>query len=239
MRGNILWGFGLMCLFILGGALNAGASVVINEIFADPGAGLTGDANNDGVRSGTQDEFVELLNNSGEGVDLSGWRLSDSVSTRHIFPADTFLDPYAYLAVFGGGAPALLKGDWQVASSGTLGLNNASDTVSLWDASEQLIDQVTYGEIGNHDQSFTLFPEGAGETFMLHSALEDAQGALFSPGTRVDSQLTLVVLSGNELLGDEGIDAGDDPLNNPVVPEWPTLVYVATGLLPMLGKRLW
>src|SRR5207253_643028 len=37
-------------------------AVIINEVLADPPDGIAGDANHDGVRDGTDDEFVELVN---------------------------------------------------------------------------------------------------------------------------------------------------------------------------------
>lgn len=205
----------------------ASASVVINEIFSDPAANLTGDANADGVRSGTQDEFVELLNYDTAEIDISGWSLTDRVSVRHIFPTNTILSPYTFLAIFGGGSPLLPDVNWQVASTGSLGLNNSGDTISLFNADAQLIDQVVYGSIANHDQSITLFPDGEGLEFVLHSSLDQAQGALFSPGTSVDFRTSLVLV-------DEGTPSGDD---NPVVPEWPTLMYFATGWGSLLLRR--
>ena len=39
-----------------------GRDIFFNEVLADPPTGLAGDANHDGVRDGTQDEFVELVN---------------------------------------------------------------------------------------------------------------------------------------------------------------------------------
>src|SRR5262245_38769263 len=61
---------------------SAQSPVFINEILADP----DGDANGDGVVSGTQDEFVELVNVSGSFLDISGWTLSDASGVRHTFP---------------------------------------------------------------------------------------------------------------------------------------------------------
>src|SRR4051794_31368354 len=37
-------------------------SLIINEYMASPPAGIAGDANGDGTRSATQDEFIELVN---------------------------------------------------------------------------------------------------------------------------------------------------------------------------------
>ena len=203
----------------------AEASVIFNEIFADPATGLTGDANNDGTRSWTQDEFIELLNTGESEANISNWYLTNSVSTRHIFPSNTVISPYTFLVVFGGGDPELSGIHWQVASSGSLGLNNSSDIVTLFDADGNIINRVNYGSIANNDQSITLFPDGESSEFFLHSGLEQSRGALFSPGTSVDSKLILDVTSKEEMP------------DNPVVPELPTLVYLMSAWVPLLLKR--
>ncbi|HEV2704822.1 MAG TPA: lamin tail domain-containing protein [Pyrinomonadaceae bacterium] len=78
--------------------------LIINEIFANPGAG--GDANRDatpGSASDQRDEFVELFNATHLPLDLSGLNLYDSTSTRrHTFPHGTILMPGAPLVLFGG-----------------------------------------------------------------------------------------------------------------------------------------
>jgi hypothetical protein len=225
MRGKRKW---VSILFGLGLLMNISlteASVIFNEIFADPPSDLSGDANNDGTRSGTQDEFLELFNKSLGVSDISGWSIADSVSVRHIFPSDTVMDPNTFLVIFGGGDPGLPEIHWQVASSGTLGLNNASDTVTLFNSEGGVVDQVNYGNIADHDQSITLSPDGFGEEFVLHSGLEQSQGALFSPGTSADLRLSLAVTEEEELP------------NNPVVPEFPTLMYLLFGWGSILLKR--
>ena len=66
---------------------------VINEFLADPAsAALEGDANGDGTRDSSDDEFVELLNN-GDDIDIGGWMISDSSSSalRHTFPSPTIV----------------------------------------------------------------------------------------------------------------------------------------------------
>ena len=47
--------------------------IMINEILADPAPDLTGDANGDGERHATEDEFIELVSLSAQPVDLTGW----------------------------------------------------------------------------------------------------------------------------------------------------------------------
>src|SRR5207249_6299270 len=72
--------------------------VFINEVLADPPNGIAGDANHDGVRDGTQDEFIELVNASGaDDISLSGWTVrtrsvgSTTETTRFTFAAGTTL----------------------------------------------------------------------------------------------------------------------------------------------------
>ena len=179
----------------------ASAMIMINEILADPASGLAGDANGDGVRSSGGDEFIELLNVSDSVVDISGWYLTDAVSTRHVFTSGTLMQPNAYQVVFG--ADAL---------SGSLGLNNSGDTVSLFDALDQLIDQVIYGINGGQNQSLVRTPEGSGSEFVLHTSLTEAKSALFSPGTSV---------SGGPLGSNSGTTT---------IPEFPTWIYLSIGV---------
>ena len=209
-----------MIVILLSAVAPVNASVILNEVFADPAGDLSGDANGDGVRSGTDDEFIELLNNGAVEWDISGWALSDSVATRHIFPSKTVLPPYTFLVVFGGGSPLLSGVHWQTASSGALGLNNSGDTVSLYDSTSQLMDQLLYGSIAGQDQSITLFPDGQMGEFVLHSSIEEAQGALFSPGMSVDARLSLALGEGS------GSQSGSE---SPIVPEIPTLLYFGMG----------
>ena len=202
----------------------AAAFVVINEFLADPAAGLAGDANGDGVRSATNDEFVEILNYGFSPVDLTSWSLSDAAAVRHVFPLDTELLPYQYLAVFGGGAPQLDGVFWQLASTGTLSLNNSNETIFLRDVNASLIDQIHYGNEGNNDQSLTRYPEGTSLIFVEHKSLPQSAGAAFSPGTGVDGKPLVV--------------SPVEPLAAASVPELPTLLYGLLGGLGMVRKRM-
>ena len=59
----------------------AEAVVVINEVLADPPSGDRGDANRDGIRHSSKDEFVEILNTGSDTIAIGGWQLSDRGST--------------------------------------------------------------------------------------------------------------------------------------------------------------
>lgn len=159
-------------------------ALVINEILADPPPGAAGDANNDGVRHDADDEFVELVNNTGSSLNISGWTLSDAVGVKHVFPNGTILANQCGVVVFGGGTPTGQFGGMvvQTASTGLLQLNNAGDTVTVRDSLGLLVVSHTYGSNGGQDTSLTRNPDITGN-FVLHNTIN---GTLFSPGLKVD-----------------------------------------------------
>jgi hypothetical protein len=162
--------------------------LVINELLADPAAGAAGDANGDGTRDGTADEFVELVNVSGQVLDLAGVVVADATAVRYTFGART-LGCGGVVVVFGGGnsAAPTWSPDW-VAASGGLSLNNTGDTVRVGTAaSPASVASVTYGADGDMDQSLVRQPEAlASSPLVLHGAAAGAGGRVFSPGRRVD-----------------------------------------------------
>jgi predicted extracellular nuclease len=160
---------------------------VINEILADPASGAAGDANGDGVRNGSQDEFVEIVNLSGGAADISGWTLSDAVGVRHTFPAGTVIPDQCGIVVFGGGTPTGSFGNMtvQTASGGYLGLNNGGDSIFLNDGSSDVA-MASYGGEGGDNQSLTLDPDLGSPPYVKHSVATGSGGALFSPGAKID-----------------------------------------------------
>jgi hypothetical protein len=166
--------------------------VIINEFLADPAGSmpgdLQGDANGDGIRDATDDEFVEIINNTGVLLDISGWTLSDRDGVTHTFPAGTVVPDGCAIIVFGGGTPTGTFGNAQVqiASTGTLSLNNAGDDIFLNDGSVNR-DSLTYTSAeGNSNQSHTRDPDVAGSSFVEHSTAVGSGNAPFSPGTQVN-----------------------------------------------------
>ncbi len=70
------------------------SGVVINEIGFDP-SGVSQDLNGDGVGN-SSDEFIELYNNSGSPVDISGWEIWESGVLRHTVPGGTTIPAGGY-----------------------------------------------------------------------------------------------------------------------------------------------
>lgn len=187
---------------------DASRDILINEFMADPPGGaatdLQGDANHDGVRSGTDDEFVELVNSTPNkiDIDLSGYQIltrggsGSSDTVRHTFAPGTILPACTAIVVFGGGNPnpgnpgnPAFGGAQVVASTGSLTLINSAGVITLRDPSATIVNFVSYGGStgldGDANQSLTRSPDLTG-AFTLHGSAGGSGGSLFSPGTKVD-----------------------------------------------------
>lgn len=169
--------------------------LVINEFLADPPEGIAGDANGDGERSTSQDEFVEIVNRTSGAIDLSGYKLSDSEAARHVFAHGIILPPFEAAVVFGGGTPAGSFGNAAEnklvfkASSGALSLNNGGDSIKLEDASGRIVQQVRFGSAeGNANQSINRDPDIDGAVFSPHTSVAANQIRLFSPGLKATGE---------------------------------------------------
>jgi hypothetical protein len=161
--------------------------VMINEILADPASGLPGDANGDGTRDSSADEFIELVSLSGQPVDLAGWSLSDGTGSRFVFTAGTNLLPGRAMVVFGGGKAGKVtdlpaKTGALMALAAGLGLGNGGDSVTLRRPDGTVSDTVTYGADGGKDRSLVRQKDAdLKASFVLHPG-----DRLFSPGTKSD-----------------------------------------------------
>ncbi len=180
--------------------------LVINEYLADPPDDMSGDANGDGSRSSSQDEFVEIVNRTNEPVDLSGYRLSDADAVRHLFNAGTIIPPFEAVVVFGGGTPkgtfgnAAENGLVFKASSGGLSLNNGGDTLKLEDAQGRLIQEIKFTNIeGNANESFNREPDASGAIFFKHTSIMNGNHQLYSPGTKATGEAFTIKPLINEL----------------------------------------
>ena len=174
--------------------------IVINEMLADPSDGLAGDANHDGARDSSQDEFVELVNTTERDLDLSGYQLQTRGSSsgtdilRHKFAPGTVVPAGTALVVFGGGTPdpantVFAAAQVVQASTGGLSLLNAGGVITLRDGSGSTISSMSYGgstgRRGDLNESLARSPDITG-SFVLHQSVPEGGGRLFSPGSRLD-----------------------------------------------------
>jgi hypothetical protein len=178
-----------------GGMVDTGVGFVINEVLFDPPGGDAGDANGDGTRSASADEFIEFVNDSNNPVDLSGFTLYDATNLetlepRHIFSDGTVIPPGGVYILFGGGTPSGSFGGAQVgvSTTGNMNLNNADDAITILDTNGNVF--ITFdtqvegmGIDFGADQSVTRSPDLEG-MFTLHTTANAA--LLFSPGTKAD-----------------------------------------------------
>ena len=173
--------------------------ILINEALADPPDGITGDANHDGVRDSSDDEFIELINTTTHDIDVGGYHLlsrSSSTTTdtlRHTFAGGTILPACAAVVVFGGGKFDPMNsvfGNSQVvkATSGSLSLTNGGGVITLRDSASAIVNSLAWGGAtglnGDVNQSMTRSPDITGN-FVLHQAASGNVSS-FSPGTRVN-----------------------------------------------------
>jgi uncharacterized protein (TIGR03437 family) len=177
-----------------------GRDIFFNEVLADPPTGLAGDANHDGVRDGTQDEFIELVNGTAhDAIGLGGWTIKTRATggttetTRFTFASGTTLSAGEAIVVFGGGT--FNPGDpvfgcaqvVKATSSSGLSLTNGGLTILVRDGAGHLIREFSYGGStgldGGNSQSLTRSPDITGN-FVQHTTV--AGGRKFSPGLKVD-----------------------------------------------------
>jgi Lamin Tail Domain/K319L-like, PKD domain len=191
-----IWGLAIIVIYYITIGMVPWAEanpVIINEFLADPPLSEAGDANGDGYRDASEDEFVELVNISTQPVDLDGWTLRDSYGERYTFPDDTTLDPGFAAVVFGGGYPSELLWNYTIigVTDSGLGLSNNGDTITLSDSLGNVVAEYTYGPEAGNEQSVTRNPDYTG-TWQLHSEAHP-DGNLFSPGyTLLDEEIQSV-----------------------------------------------
>ncbi|MBX2844674.1 MAG: lamin tail domain-containing protein [Saprospiraceae bacterium] len=120
--------------------LTASSQVVINELMADPSP----------PASLVEEEYVELLNISSESVSLAGWALSDASSTQYF--GDENLSPYEYVIVCSAEHQSQFEAYGRVVPLPSLpSLNNSGDEITLWNADNEIVDQVVYSSAWYND----------------------------------------------------------------------------------------
>lgn len=173
------------------------AQIIINEVLADPASdNVLGDANGDGIRNSTEDEFIELLNISDSTVNLSNWEIHDAVSVRHIFSEGTVIEAGKALVIFGGNAPSEIGGSKSIdASTGNLALNNAGDSLSLLNQDKVVINTFVYAPPLGNDVSITLAIDGDTTSGLRDHNEISSNNIIHSPGTKNDGSSFMIITS--------------------------------------------
>ena len=133
----------------------ASGQVVINEIMYNP----------DDNEQGRDDyyEWVEVHNTGSGTVNLSGWKLRDEDPTNppFVIPSNTEIGPGGYLVICRNFSFIYLTYGITNAVgnfAGNFRLGNEGDTVTLLDAYDSVVDQVTY----NDHYPWPFQPDGGG-----------------------------------------------------------------------------
>ena len=181
------------------GSSENASTIVITEILADPPRGIAGDANGDGLRDASDDEFVEIVNTGTEPVCLTGWTLGDTRDPeRHVFPLGSELAPGAAFVVFGGGAPTGTFGRSETLTAqfaGRLSLTNDGDVLTLRNRQDVVVSQVSWGDCAEDQcasdhisntlgiKAAVTRESGTSGKWLAHKDISDTQ---MSPGLRSD-----------------------------------------------------
>ncbi len=211
-------------------------SLIINEVLADPPAGLAGDANRDGRSNPHEDEFIELYNTGPVSVSLADWRLGDagSLSGYFRFPSDAVIDPNSYLVLFGGGDPSEFTIPVYT-DDGTIGdgLTDSGESIHLIDNHGHevaFLSQATWPD----DQSLVRTSPDS-NAFVPHKTLSPTK-APFSPGHLTYSLIISEVLA-DPPEGPAG-DANRDGRSSPHQDEFIELYNAGSRRISLAGWRL-
>jgi cysteine-rich repeat protein len=172
----------------------AAGDLVINEAML---ADNLSDTNCDMSTKNNADEFIELVNKSAKTLDLTGVTIDDIASLggtlgpRHTFAAaasgSLTLAPGKAVVVWGAGSPACAGvSNWFVSSSGSLGLNDTGETITVRTGGANpvtIVEKAFAAADVKPNISRTLSPDITGATYVDHPALGTRR---WSPGRKAD-----------------------------------------------------
>ena len=123
-------------------ATSAQENIVINEVFYDPAG------------TDTALEFIELFNNGGIAVDLTGWEIDPSSAPYFAFPS-VIIAPGAYLVLHINATGA--NSENHIYTGPLSNMSNAKGPVALFSSAthseETLVSYIAYGEGGQTNES--------------------------------------------------------------------------------------
>ncbi len=211
--------------------------LILVEFLADPPNGLIGDANGDGERNASQDEFLEFFNPTDAAIDLSGMTIYDADLLRHQIPYSTIIQPNQLFLVFGGGEIKRTFDNTvvQKASSGRLSLTNIGDRIMLRDSLQNIMLLHDYEAEASANQSIVFCPIEKEAEFINHSAI--GVGLSLSPGILHDCNPFTVGITEAK---DSDIKIYPNPVKNKLKIELPkTLALTGTiKLINMQGQTI-
>lgn len=180
--------------------------LIINEILSAP----LEDVNLDGSFDTADDEFVEIVNISGETLDLGGLVLEDKTKVRHTFSFGTLINDFESVVIFGGGNVDNFQGSSLsfVSDSGSIGLNNTgTEEIRIKTSEGDVIDEVIYSNDNLKGVSLNRKGDLLFESFEPHN-LFILSMLNYSPGLRLDgNSFVSSPQKGHELLIGEEVSS--------------------------------
>jgi hypothetical protein len=163
--------------------------IVINEFLADNGSTIAD-------QDGEYDDWIELYNNTGQDISLTGVLLSDDYAEPYTwsFP-DTIIAANDYLIVWAD------KDDEQEGLHADLKLSKSGEEIILSNPDTTLIDSIQFGQQFT-DTTFGRYPNGTGD-FQFMPPTFGAENQVFSLHLNIDLKAFL-----------EGAYSGDTMLAN-------------------------
>ena len=153
---------------------------------------------------GSTPDWVELYNDSNQEVDLSGWSFNGQLQQRWLFPSPTKIPAQGYLIIyFNSSVPAGVR------QTG-FGLSTDGDALSLRDASQVLVDSLTFG-MQIPDRSIGRI--GAQAAWTLNQPTQGAANVAAQLGNR--SALVINEWMASPVSGDDWFELYN-PESNPV-----------------------
>ena len=139
--------------------------LVINEFLPDP---QTFDHNNNGNYNDLDEEFIELFNKAVYNINLAGYKIKDFVGNHTLnIPTNFSIPPFGYLLMYASGEALCISGDGDTLqtanwSGSWTNLDQAGDTISLYDNFDRLLDKKGYqGTSVIPDFSIARLPNGS------------------------------------------------------------------------------
>lgn len=144
--------YSLLCFLVCPATGMAGNYIIINQVMYD--TPLNEQTN---ISPSSNGEYIELYNAGGETVSLQGWRLTGGGTTEiYSFPAGASIPAGNFLVLAcrrGANNPFLLSDLYAVSNSGSetivyqnkIVLSNSGETLTLYNALNDTVDQMSYG----------------------------------------------------------------------------------------------
>lgn len=181
-------------------------NIEFSEILADPNGDNDFDTDGNGTAD-TNDEFVELHNNSTTPIDISGWQLWDKGNGLWFeFPPNTILKGNRYVVVIADiaedGQLPTTDSENLAFSAGRGGngvLNNGGDNIVLYAPNEDSFRQLVYGNADIDDPTtYDGFSTTATRLNNIENWGRPAEGVSLIRSTEGDTQTVLHTLYSEE-----------------------------------------